>query len=157
MSVALNPYPPHYRTAFASSSLSIPHFQQCALRFHLPLGAEIRGSHVPRFQLNGQLRCGLYAGGSTIPCRYRYNLQPDHACKRLETCLQPVNSGRLALPSDGASTTIRLISPYCPALALNRMEFPEGFSCRHSNPIRYVVSGLSHQVHSAYQARHLGR
>ena len=45
-------------------------------------------------------------------------------------------------PSDGASTTIHLISPYCPALALNRRKFPEGFSCHHSNPIRYVVSGL---------------
>ena len=32
--------------------------------------------------------------------------------------------------------------PSCFFLALNRMEFPEGFSCRHSNPIRYVVSGL---------------
>jgi hypothetical protein len=159
----LNPYPPRYRAAFASSSLSISHRQQRALRFRLPqcFGAVVRGFHVPRHHLNGQLRCGLYAGGSTIPCRYRYNLQPDHACKHWETCLHPVNSGRVGSPSDGASTTIHLISPYCPALAakcqdigypslaLNRMEFPEGFSCRHSNPIRYVVSEASHQLHSA--------
>jgi len=66
--------------------------------------------------------------------------------------LFPVNSGRVGSPSDGASTTIHLISPYCPALALNRMEFPEGFSCRHSNPIRYVVGEASHQLHSAEPA-----
>ncbi len=47
---SLNPYPPHYKTAFASSDISGPHLQQCALRFHLPLdklGAKIRGFHVP--------------------------------------------------------------------------------------------------------------
>ncbi len=46
----LNPYPSHYRTAFASSCILLPHLPQCALRFHLPidkLWAEIRGSHVP--------------------------------------------------------------------------------------------------------------
>ena len=30
---SLNPYPFHYRMAFAFSNLSIPHLQQCALRF----------------------------------------------------------------------------------------------------------------------------
>ena len=147
----LNPYPPRYRTAFASSSLSIPHPQQRALRFRLPrcTGAGIRGSHVPHFHLNGQLRCSLNAGGSTIPCKHVDDLQPDHACKHWGTCLSPVNSGRVGRPSDGASTTIHLISPYCPALALNWTKFPEGFSCRHSNPIRYVVGEASHQLHSA--------
>lgn len=111
--------------------------------------AEIRGSHVPRFQLNGQLRCGLNASGSLIPCKHVGDLQPGHACKHWETCLHPANSGRVERPSNGASTTIHLISPYCPALALNRTEFPEGFSCRHSNPIRYVVSEASYQVHNA--------
>ncbi len=50
MSVALNPYPSHYRAAFASSSLLRPHFQQRALRFRLLQysEAEIRGFHVPR-------------------------------------------------------------------------------------------------------------
>ena len=140
----LNPYPPRYRVAFASSSLSIPHFLQRALRFRLSQcsEAEIQGSHVPHFHLNGQLRCGLNAGGSTIPCKHVDNLHPGHACLHWETCTYPVNSGRVGRPSDGASTTIHLISPYCPALALNRMEFPEGFSCRHLNPFRYVVSGL---------------
>lgn len=47
--------------------------------------------------------------------------------------MSPINSGRVEAPSDGASTTIHLISPYCPALALSWTEFPEGFSCRHSN------------------------
>ncbi len=43
--------------------------------------------------------------------------------------------------------------PYCPTLALNRMGFPEGFSCRHSNPIRYIVGEASHPVNSATVAR----
>ena len=48
--ILLNPYPPYYRTAFAFSSLLLPHLQQRALRFRLPQfsGAEIRGFHVPR-------------------------------------------------------------------------------------------------------------
>ena len=104
--------------------------------------AKWRLSHVPRDYLNGQLRCGLDAGGSTIPCSDVNTLHPGHACKHWETCISPVNSRRVEAPSDGASTTIHIISPYCPALALNRMEFPEGFSCRHLNPIRYIVSGL---------------
>ena len=33
------------------------------------------------------------------------------------------------------------------------MEFPEGFSCRHSNPVRYIVRGASHPVISATVAR----
>ena len=52
-----------------------------------------------------------------------------------------------------ARAALRLISPYCLILALNRMEFPEGFSCRHSNPIRYIVRGASHPVISATVAR----
>ena len=48
---------------------------------------------------------------------------------------------------------IQLISPYHPSLALNGGGFPDGFSCRHSNPIRYIVRGASHQPHSARQAR----
>jgi hypothetical protein len=38
-------------------------------------------------------------------------------------------------------------------VALNRMGFPEGFSCRHSNPIRYIVGEASHPVNSATVAR----
>ena len=44
------------------------------------------------------------------------------------------------------------ISPYHPSLALNGGGFPEGFSCHHLNPIRYVVRGASHQPHNAWQA-----
>jgi hypothetical protein len=104
-----------------------------------------RSGNVSTFHvitLNEQLRCGLNAGGASIPCRYRCHLQPDHACKRWETCLHPITPVGWGASLTSASTTIQLISPYCPALALNRTEFPEGFSCRHSNPIRYVVSGL---------------
>ena len=52
-----------------------------------------------------------------------------------------------------ARAALRLISPYCPILALNRMEFPEGSSCHQWNPIRYIVRGASHPVISATIAR----
>ena len=48
---------------------------------------------------------------------------------------------------------IQLISPYHPTLVLNRGGFPEGFSCHHLNPIRYVVRGASHPIISAMVAR----
>jgi hypothetical protein len=38
-------------------------------------------------------------------------------------------------------------------LALNGGGFPEGFSCHHSNPIRYIVRGASHPVICATVAR----
>ncbi len=34
--IRLNPYPSHYKTAFAFSCILRPHLHQCALRFHLP-------------------------------------------------------------------------------------------------------------------------
>ena len=46
-----------------------------------------------------------------------------------------------------ALTDIHMCSPYHPSLALNGGGFPEGFSCHHSNPIRYVVRGASYQPH----------
>ena len=52
---------------------------------------------------------------------------------------------------------LQLISPYYPILALNRMEFPEGFACHHLNPIRYIVREASHPVISATVARPLRR
>ena len=48
---------------------------------------------------------------------------------------------------------IQIISPYHSSLALNRGGLPEGSSCRHSDPIRYFVSGASHPVISATVAR----
>ena len=48
---------------------------------------------------------------------------------------------------------ILLISPYHSSLALNRGGLPEGSSCHHSDPIRYVVRGASHPVISATVAR----
>ena len=50
-------------------------------------------------------------------------------------------------------TDVQLISPYHSSLALNRGGFPEGSSCYHSDPIRYVVRGASHPVISATVAR----
>ena len=50
-------------------------------------------------------------------------------------------------------TGIDLISPYHPSLALNGGGFPDGFSCHHSNPVRYIVRGASHPVISATVAR----
>jgi hypothetical protein len=42
----LNPYPPHYRTAFAFSDLLCPHPHRRTLRFAFPEG-EIRVYQVP--------------------------------------------------------------------------------------------------------------
>ena len=50
-------------------------------------------------------------------------------------------------------TGVQIPSPYHPSLALNGGGFPEGFSCHHLNPFRYIVRGASHQPHSAWQAR----
>jgi len=50
-------------------------------------------------------------------------------------------------------TDIQLISPYHPSLALNGGGFSDGFSCLHSNPFRYFVSGASHPVIRATVAR----
>ncbi len=46
-----NPYPPHYKTAFASSCILCPHLHQCALRFHLPDDFRRRYGvfHVPHY------------------------------------------------------------------------------------------------------------
>ena len=48
---------------------------------------------------------------------------------------------------------IQISSPYHSSLALNRGGFPEGLSCHHFNPIRYVVREASHPVISATVAR----
>jgi len=57
--------------AFASSNLSLPSLQRRALRFRLPWVAqgEGRGYYVPHSWSHGWLRCALYAGGATVPCR----------------------------------------------------------------------------------------
>jgi hypothetical protein len=46
-----------------------------------------------------------------------------------------------------------VFSPYRPTLALNRTELPEGSSCHHLDPFRYVVREASHPVISATVAR----
>ena len=90
--------------------------------------------------------------GSAIPCRHVRDLHPDHACKNREACLRPNNSGR-SVARLTARAALCLFSPYCPPLALNRTELPEGSSCYHSDPIRYIVREASHQSHSARPAR----
>jgi hypothetical protein len=50
-------------------------------------------------------------------------------------------------------TDVHMCSPYHSSLALHRGGVPEGSSCRHSDPIRYVVRGASHPVISATAAR----
>jgi len=102
--------------------------------------------------LIGQLRRSLDAGGITIPCRYVSDLQPIHACKHKEACHRPISSRR-SVARLTARTSLCLISPYCPSLALNRMKLPEGSSCRHSDPIRYFVREAPHPVISATVAR----
>jgi len=52
-----------------------------------------------------------------------------------------------------ALSDIQISSPYHPSLALNGGGLPDGFSCHHLNPIRYIVRGASHRPHSAWQAR----
>ena len=47
-----NPYPSHYRTAFAFSIFLYPHFYRLALRFAFPEG-EIRAYHVPHVYPDG--------------------------------------------------------------------------------------------------------
>ena len=42
MLLSLNPYPPHYRVAFAFSAIRCLHLQQCSLRFTCPLGQRCR-------------------------------------------------------------------------------------------------------------------
>ena len=52
--------------------------------------------------------------------------------------------GRSALIDDACGHSFT--SPYHSSLALNRGDFPEGSSCHHFDPIRYVVRGASHPV-----------
>lgn len=113
-----------------------------------------RGDGFPTFHMVtlGQLRRSLNAGGSPIPCRHVSNLHPVHACKHKEACLRPVSSSR-SVARLTARTALCLISPYCPSLALIRMELPEGSSCRHSDPCRYIVREASHPVITATVAR----
>jgi hypothetical protein len=81
--------------AFASSDISIPHLQQCALRFHLPeFGRRYRVSTFRIIDLVSNLGAPFYAGGSTVPCRQLEGLQLDHLCKHKETQLRPNRPGR---------------------------------------------------------------
>lgn len=88
--------------------------------------------------------------------RIRNNVQraalSDHPCKNTEAWLRSDSSSR-SVARLTARAALCLFSPYCPPLALNRIELSEGSSCLHSDPIRYIVREASHQVHSAHPAR----
>ena len=73
----LNPYPPHYRMAFASSSISSPHLQQRALRFHLPEGTRQRYG-VSTFRINDPVS---ELGAPWTPVAHRFR------AGTLETCI----------------------------------------------------------------------
>ena len=138
-------YPSRYRTAFAFSDLSISPLLLPALRSACHASRSWRSDDFSTFRVI-ILTDNLGAAWTPVALQSR--------ASTLITCILAthVSAGKHAFslltsvgwsgPSDGASTTIHLISPYCPALALNRRKFPEGFSCRHSNPIWYIVSGL---------------
>ena len=92
-----------------------------------------------------------YAGGSTVPCRQLEDLQPDHLPLTRGSSLRPVKHLLILVGLLLVTTLkdIQLISPYHPSLGLNGRGFPGGFSCCHSNPIRYIVREASHPVISA--------
>ena len=62
-----NPYPPHYRKAFASSTILYPQALRLTLRFAFPCGKSTgRPTGLPRsMQVPAQVRFRLSAGGST--------------------------------------------------------------------------------------------
>ena len=66
---SLNPYPPRYKAAFASSCISVPHLHQCALRFHLPETNVRRGYGVSTPLTN--VRFGTLSEGLHTNCTAR--------------------------------------------------------------------------------------
>ncbi len=129
----------------------VPALQQLASRLACPKG---RRNRVPTFRnvhpmddlgvfstpVVRQFRAGSYETCSLTTCR-----------KHREAAFDLLIL--VGLCSMTALTNIQLLSPYHPSLALNGGGFPERFSCRHSNPIRYIVRGAPHRPHSAWQAR----
>jgi hypothetical protein len=78
--LGLNPYPTHYRPAFACSLLLYPLPSQVILR--LPLlsmrTAGQRAYHVPQIELAGWFRSRLFAGGATSAAEEFGASAPDH-------------------------------------------------------------------------------
>ena len=75
---SLNLYPLHYTMAFASSRVSYSHTQQRALRFHLPIRADIRAYYVPHKLLYRYLRSIPYTGGATFTYGHVREPSPVH-------------------------------------------------------------------------------
>lgn len=73
--MCLNPYPPHYRAAFAFSDLLYPHTQQSSLRLTCPFG-RIYGLTVFRVSNNRSL------GGDFFPGRLRSRLGREQSQSR---------------------------------------------------------------------------
>ncbi len=146
-------YPPAFPEAFASSNLSHPSLHQHALRFACQELLLAEGG-VNTFHIvdpMGDL------GATYTPEVQRFRAGSYRTCILTSCCLLwEAAFGLIILVGRSKVTThtvIQLISPYRPSLALNGGGFPDGFSCRHSNPFRYIVRGASHQPHSAWQAR----
>ena len=140
------PYPSAFPKAFASSNLSAPPLHRRALRFAclelLQAKDGVTTFHTvdPMDDLGAPFTPGVrwFRTGSWQTCI------PTPCRKHWEAALDlSILVGPRSLT---ALTDIHLLSPYHPTLALNRGGFPEGFSCHHSNPIRYIVRRASHPV-----------
>ncbi|MFX0200481.1 MAG: hypothetical protein ACFFCW_30555, partial [Candidatus Hodarchaeota archaeon] len=133
----LNPAPPTVRLAV-----------------HLPPSFVRRGYEVSTFHINDPLNT---VGASWTPVVQRFRastLTTDNLTihsshrGRVFDLVHLVGLSRFTMRTD-----IHMCSPEYSSLALNRGGVPEGSSCRHSDPIRYVVRGASHPVISATAAR----
>lgn len=131
--LSLNPYPPHYRTAFAFSGIPCPHPQQLSLRSACPFGRRY-GFTVFHVSDNGRLGVGSFPVGVVSSLRYPTNLRPP-------TCLLAQAFQRLWLVSDNGIyhrfTLLRLASkPSTPprgarsSTSTSRFQFhPCGMGC----------------------------
>jgi hypothetical protein len=87
----LNPYPPHYRPAFAFSAFLYPHPLQLSSRSACPLWAGLRAYRVPHEQLEGsgpaspprELMSVRRDHGREATALYAFWLKPTSVAKRL--------------------------------------------------------------------------
>ena len=120
------------------------------LTVNLPIG---RWSWVPTFHIIDPMDD---LGTPSTPVVQQFRADSYETCN-LTTChshwgVASVLLTLLGLPSFTTLKGIHIYLPYHPFLALNRRGFPEGFACRHLNPVRYIVRGALYQPHSAWQA-----
>jgi hypothetical protein len=145
-------YPGHYNRAFASFSILLHP------AIGMPCGKPALSGQrkwVPTFCTVDPMDD---VGASWTPVVRQFRAGSYETCT-LTTCHSHWGAAfdlviLVGLFSVTARADIHVLSPYHPSLALNGGGFPEGFSCRHSNPIRcVVVRGASHQPHSVWHAR----